>query len=324
MRSRKKIAFSIFLIGCLNGLGISQENFPNKPIRVIVPFAPGASDAQIRAIGPVMSQQLGQPLIIENMAGGGGVIAANHVKNSAPNGYTLFFTGMATLTMIPALRKDVNYKLSDFTPLGNISTVTGVMIIYPSTNYNNITEFVKYAKNNPGKLNFGSPGIGTAGHTMGVGPQVYGDFLLTHIPYKGGADVVAAVIAGNVEVGFALPSIVIPHLQTNAIKALAITAGNRSEFLPDVATYKELGINYVDGESYGLVGPKGLPNNVVTKISSAIAEATKDANFLSTMRKSYTSVQYLNPEDHLNLLSQREAAWEQYLSNPKFVQLLKQ
>lgn len=321
-----KLKFSLitfFLIGCLNSLSHSQENFPNKAIRIIVPFAPGASDAQIRAIGPVMSQLLGQPIIIENMPGGGGVIAANHVKNSIPNGYTLFFTGMAAITMIPALRKDVSYRLSDFTPLGNISTVTGVMIVHPSANYNNFAEFVKYAKNNPGKLNFGSPGIGTAGHTMGVGPQVYGDFLLTHIPYKGGAEVVAAVIAGNVEVGFALPSIVIPHLQTNAIKALAITAGSRSEFLPDIATLKELGINYVDGESYGLVGPKGLPSAVVNKISSALAEATKSVNFLSTMRKSYTSVQYLNPEEHLNLLNQREAAWEQYLSNPKFVQLLK-
>jgi tripartite-type tricarboxylate transporter receptor subunit TctC len=136
---------------------------------------------------------------------------------------------MATLTMLPAMRKDVGFKLSDFTTLGNISTVTGVMIIHPSPNYNNIDEFIKYARSNPGKLNFGSPGVGTAGHTMGVGPEVYGDFLMTHIPYKGGAEVVSAVIAGNVDVGFALPNIVIPHLQNNTIKALAVTAGKTSD-----------------------------------------------------------------------------------------------
>jgi tripartite-type tricarboxylate transporter receptor subunit TctC len=320
----KILSLAVLLMQGLCQLGFSQDVYPSKAIHVLVPFAPGASDAQIRALGPIMSQRLGQPLIIDNMPGGGGAIAATQAKNAAPNGYTLFFTGMATLTMLPAMRKDVGYKLSDFTTLGNISTVTGVMIIHPSPNYNNIDEFIKYARSNPGKLNFGSPGVGTAGHTMGVGPEVYGDFLMTHIPYKGGAEVVSAVIAGNVDVGFALPNIVIPHLQNNTIKALAVTAGKRSEFLPDVATYKELGINYGDGESYGLVGPKGLPPAIVNKISSAIAEATKDEGFLSIMRKSYTSVQYLNADEYLNLLNERNAAWDQYLANPKFVQLLKQ
>ena len=303
--------------------GYSQETFPNKPIQIIVPFAPGASDVQIRALAPLLSAKLGQSIVINNMPGGGGVIAANAVKQSKPDGYTLFFTGMATLTMVPSLRKDVSYSLKDFSPLGNISSITGVMIVYPSNNYKNLKELIQYARLNPGKLNYGTPGIGTAGHTFGVGPQVYGDYLLTHIPYKGGSEVVAAVIGGNVDVGFVLPNIAIAHLQNGSIKAFAVTSSKRSEFLPDVPTYRELDINYVDGESYGILGPKDLPTLAMYKISTAIAEASGDTNFKELMRKSAISIDYLNPDQYKTLLQEREVAWNQHLNNPKFLDLIK-
>ena len=301
----------------------AQDSFPNKPIHIVVPFAPGASDVQIRALAPLISAKLGQPIIIDNMPGGGGVIAANNVKLAKPDGYTLFFTGMATITMVPSLRKDISYSLKDFAPLGNISSITGVMIVYPSNNYKNLKELIQYARDNPGKLNYGTPGIGTAGHTFGVGPQVYGDFLLTHIPYKGGAEVVTAVIGSNVDVGFVLPNIAMAHLQSGSIKAYAVTASKRSEFLPEVPTYRELGINYVDGESYGILGPKDLPPQVIQKISAAIAEAAADSNFRELMRKSAISVEYLNPEQYKALLVEREGAWNQHLNNPKFLDLIK-
>ena len=301
----------------------AQDSFPNKPIHIVVPFAPGASDVQIRALAPLLSARLGQPIIIDNMPGGGGVIAANAVKLAKPDGYTLFFTGMATVTMVPSLRKDINYSLKDFAPLGNISSITGVMIVHPSNNYKNLKELIQYSRENPGKLNYGTPGIGTAGHTCGVGPQVYGDYLLTHIPYKGGSEVVAAVIGGNVDVGFVLPNIAMAHLQNGSIKAFAVTASKRSEFLPDVPTYRELGINYVDGESYGILGPKDLPSSVIAKISAAIAEASADTNFKELMRKSAISVEYLNPDQYKSLLVEREAAWNQHLNNPKFLDLIK-
>ena len=302
----------------------AQEAYPTRPIRVVVPFSPGASDTQIRALAPYISARLGQPLLVENLPGGGGVIAANQVRAAPANGYTLFFTGMAALTMLPALRSDVTYRLGDFTPIGNITTVTGVMVVRASTPYKTLAEFVTYAKNNPSKLNFASPGVGTAGHTMGVGPQAIGGFLFTHIPYKGGADVVSAVVAGNVDVGCALPSIVIPHILAGTMRPLAVTAGTRSEFLPDVPTYRELGIDYVDGESYGLVGPKGTPDAVVQKVSAAIAEAVKEQGFRDAMRKTYTTIQYLNAEQYLGLLQEREKAWQGYLANPQFRQLMQQ
>lgn len=302
----------------------AQDPYPSRPIRVIVPFSPGASDTQIRALAPHLSSRLGQPLVIENVPGGGGVIAANQVRAAPPNGYTLFFSGMAALTMLPALRNDVTYRLADFTPIGNISTVTGVFVVRPNTPYKTMAEFVAYAKSNPGKLNFASPGVGTAGHTMCVGPQVYAGFQMTHIPYKGGADVVNAVVAGNVDVGCALPSIVIPQVQGGNMRALAVTAAKRSEFLPDLPTFRETGIDYVDGESYGLLGPKALPEPIVRKVMTVLAEAVNEPAFRDVMRKTYTTVEYLNRDQYLALLQERERDWQRYLANPTYRELMKQ
>ncbi|HEY5899772.1 MAG TPA: tripartite tricarboxylate transporter substrate binding protein [Burkholderiales bacterium] len=322
----RKVISAALAAGLVLGvtLASAQETYPARPIRVIVPFSPGASDTQIRAIAPHLSSRLGQPLVVENVPGGGGVIAANQIRAAQPNGYTLFFSGMAALTMVPALRNDVTYRLTDFTPIGNITTVTGVLVVRPNAPYKTMAEFIAYAKSNPGKLNFASPGVGTAGHTMCVGPQALNGFLLTHIPYKGGADVVNAVVAGNVDVGCALPSIVIPQMQAGNMRGLAVTAGARSEFLPDMPTYREVGVDYTDGESYGLLGPKGLPDAIVKKVSAAVAEAVKEPAFRDVMRKTYTSVQYLNPEQYLALLQERERDWQRYLAIPAFRELMKQ
>lgn len=302
---------------------LAQDVFPSKPIRVIVPFSPGASDTQIRALAPHVSARLGQQLVIENVPGGGGSIAANRIKRSPADGYTLFFSGMASLTLVPASRPDVGYRLDDFTPVVNISNVTGVLVVNAKSQYKTLAEFINQAKANPGKINYGSPGVGSAGHTMAVGPQTYGGFSLTHVPFKGGADVIQAVMADTVEMGCALPSLTVSQIVGGRLRPLAITAGKRSEFLPDVPTYKELGIDYEDFESYGLLAPAGLPEEIVNKIASAVAEAVKEPGFLETMRKTYTSVEYLGPRDYREALQKRDGDWRRHLSNARFVELLK-
>jgi|LauGreDrversion4_2_1035121.scaffolds.fasta_scaffold11798_8 tripartite-type tricarboxylate transporter receptor subunit TctC len=301
----------------------AQEAFPAKPIRVIVPFSPGASDTQIRALAPHVSSRIGQQLVIENVPGGGGSIAANRVKRSPADGYTLFFSGMASLTLVPASRADLGYKLEDFTPVANVSTVTGVLVVNANSPYKSLKDFIDQARRNPGRINFGTPGVASAGHTMAVGPQVYGDFLLTHVPFKGGADVVQAVMADTVEMGCALPSLVVPQINGGRLRPLAITAGKRSEFLPDVPTYRELGIDYEDYESYGLLGPAGLPGAIVQKLAAAVAEAVKEPSFLETMRKTYTSVEYVAPAEYRAQLQARDAEWRRHLGNARFVELLK-
>ncbi len=301
----------------------AQDVYPSKPIRVIVPFSPGASDTQIRALAQHVSSRLGQQLVIENVPGGGGSIAANRIKRSPADGYTLFFSGMASLTLVPASRPDVGYKLEDFTPIANISNVTGVLVVNSKSPHKTLADFINQAKANPGKINYGTPGVGSAGHTMAVGPQAYGGFTLTHVPFKGGADVIQAVMADTVEMGCALPSLTVPQINGGRLRPLAITAGKRSEFLPDVPTYRELGIDYEDYESYGLLASAGLPDDIVNKIAAAVAEAVKEPAFLETMRKTYTSVEYLSPSDYRVSLQKRDADWRKHLGNPRFVELLK-
>lgn len=301
----------------------TTEPFPSRPIRVVVPFSPGASDVQIRALAPHIAAQLGQPLVIENQPGGSGSIAAQRVKRAAADGYTLFYTGTATLTLVPASRADTGYSLGDFSPVANISTLTGVFIVNGTSPWRTLAELIEHARAHPSKLNYGSPGVGSAGHTFVIGPQAYGGFSMTHVPYKGGADVVQAVLSGSVEVGGVLPNLVAPHLANGRLRALAVTAPKRSEFLPEIPTYRELGIAYDDGESYGLVAPAGLPEAIATKVAAAVADAVKDAKFLETMRQSYVSVDFLSPPAYRDRLMARDSAWRAHLANPRFLEQLR-
>ena len=198
------------------------------------------------------------------------------------------------------------------------------MVIRSSLPFKTAQELIAFGRANPGKLNFGSAGVGTASHTFGVGPQVFGSFSMTHIPYKGMADAIQAIIGGQLDVGFAIPSLVINHVRAGTLRALAVTQGSRSEYLPEVPTFKELGVDYVDGENYGLVGPKGLPTEMVERISTAVAEAMKSPQFIEVMSKTLTSTLYMPPARYQSFLQEKERTWNANLANPKFAELLKQ
>ncbi|GAA4326754.1 tripartite tricarboxylate transporter substrate binding protein BugE [Pigmentiphaga soli] len=328
MTIRKTLAGVVAGIACLASHGAAAQgasSFPTRAIRIIVPFSPGASDTQIRTLGPLMSKRLnGQPIVVENSPGGGGIVGANIVRHAPPDGYTLFFTGAAGLTLLPALRADVPYKLRDFVAIGNVSSLPGVLVVRADAPYRTMAEIVAYARKHPGKINFGSAGVGTASHTFGVGPQVFGDFRFTHVPYKGMADVIQAILAGTVDAGFAIPGLVMPYLQAGKLRAIAVSSAKRSEFLPDVPTYREAGIDYVDGESYGLVGPKGVPPAIVKQVSDALAESMKAPEFVNLMQKLYTSVDYVAPGPYQEMLEARDRSWHEYLANPAFRQLMQQ
>jgi tripartite-type tricarboxylate transporter receptor subunit TctC len=187
-----------------------------------------------------------------------------------------------------------------------------------------MAEVVAYAKKHPGKINFASAGVGTASHTFGVGPQVYGDFRFTHIPYKGMADVIQAMLAGTIDVGFAIPSLVMPYIQTGKLRAIAVSTAKRSEFLPDVPTYQELGIDYVDGENYGLVGPRGVPPEAIKRVAAALADSMKEPEFVNLMHKLYTSIEYIAPVPYQEMLEERDRTWQRHLSNPAFRAMMQQ
>ncbi len=302
----------------------AQDKYPKGPIKIIVPFTPGATDAQLRALIPALTARLGQPVIVVNAPGAGGIVSATQVLKAPADGYTLYFTGSAGLTLLPALRSDVPYTVADFVPIANISTLPGVMVARTDAPYKTFAEMAAYARANPGKINFGSAGVGTASHTFGVGPQAMGGFSFTHIPYKGMADAIQAILGGQIDVGFVIPSVAISHIQAGTLRPLAVTSATRSEFFPGVPTYREGGVNYVDGENYGIVGAKGVPDDVVQIVSAAVADAMKSAEFISLMKKTYTTVKYMGPVEYRAYLQERDKSWRSYLANPRFAELLKQ
>jgi len=301
----------------------AQTDFPVKPIRIVVPYSPGGADNQMRSLAPALIVRLGQQLVIENVTGAGGIIASNQVKNAAPDGYTLYFTGTAALTMLPNLRKDVTFGLNDFTPIGNMTGTPNAVVVRADPAWKNLGEFLAWAKANPGKVNLGTAGTGTLTHILAAAVQTQGGVRFTHIPFKGVADAVTAMVAGNIDIVTGLPGVMMAHIRGGKLRALATTGGSRSEFLPEVPTLKESGLEFVDTARFGLFAPKGVPEPVLQKLATALEEAVKSPEYAALMQKSFTSVLYHSPAEYRAILEDENRRWAALLSNPKFEEAMK-
>lgn len=301
----------------------AQTDFPQKPIRIVVPYSPGGADNQMRSLAPALISRLGQQLVIENVTGAGGIIASNQVKNAPPDGYTLYFTGTAALTMLPNLRKDVTFGLNDFAPIGNMTGTPNAVVVRADPAWKDLREFLAWAKANPGKVNLGTAGTGTLTHILAAAVQTQAGVRFTHIPFKGVADAVTAMLAGNIDIVTGLPGVMMAHIRAGKLRALATTGGSRSEFLPDVPTLKESGLEFVDIARFGLFAPKGVPEPVLQKLAAALEEAVKSPEYAALMQKSYTSVLYHSPAEYRAILEDENRRWAALLSNPKFEEAMK-
>lgn len=311
-------------LGALSSAVFAQaSDFPSKPIRIVVPYTPGGADTQMRSLGRGLIQRLGQQVVIESVPGAGGIIASNQIKNSVPDGYTLYFTGTATLTMLPVMRKDLTFGLSDFSPIGNITGTAGAVVVRPDPAWRDLREFVAWAKANPRKVNLGTAGAGTLTHIYGAAFQAMADIQFTHIPFKGVADAVAAMLAGNVDIVMGLPGVMINHIRAGKLRAIATFGGSRSEFLPDVPTLKESGIDFVDIARFGLFAPKGLPKLVQNKLALALEQEVKSQDFAALMNRNFTSVLYHSPDEYRIVLEEESRHWSGLLNNPKFAEAMK-
>ena len=318
----KLLAFATALFATTIALA-QQADFPARPIRILVPYTPGGADVQFRALAPTLTAKLGQSLLIENVPGAGGIIATNQIKNSAPDGYTLYFTGTATLTMLPNMRKDVTFSLNDFAPISNITGTAGAVVVRANPAWETVKEFQSWSKRNPGKVNLGTSGTGTLTHIYGAAMQTLADIQFTHVPFKGVADAVNAMVAGNIDIVFGLPGVMIPHIKSGKLRAIATTGGARSEFLPDVPTLQESGYDFVDIARFGLFAPEGVPQPVLQRLALALEEAVKSPDYHALMQKGYTSVLYHSPADYRKVLEEENRRWATLLANPRFAQAMK-
>jgi tripartite-type tricarboxylate transporter receptor subunit TctC len=257
---------------------LAADAYPSRPISIVVGYpAGGANDIVARSVGAAISQQLGQPVVVENLSGAAGTLGAAKVARAAPDGYTLFM-GAGAHALAPSVRKNLPYDIvKSFAPISLAATGAYVLVVNPAVKANTVKELVALAKSKPNDLTFASSGVGAPLHLAGVLFQEKTGTQLRHVPFRGDADANAAVVAGHVDMIFASIGPMLPLIQAGKVRALAVTGAARSAVAPDLPTLAEAGVpNYAIGTWWGLMAPAGTPAAIVERLAQATAKATSD------------------------------------------------
>lgn len=278
-------------------------NWPDRPVRVIVPYAAGgATDAIARPWSEELSKAFGQQFVVENRGGASGMIGVEATAKSAPDGYTLIMTPNAPLTVLPSLKKTSYDPVADLVPIGHTGAVTNGFVIHPSLGIKSMKELIDYAKKSPGKLTYASSGNGTANHLRIEALKLKAGIDILHVPYRGGADSLNDVLPGNVHM--MNEPITLPHVKAGKLVLLAINGPVRNPDFPDVPTLTEAGIKNADVPIwFGFYGPKGLPTDIVAKMNAKMLELLKNEEFKAKLWKVNAIAPSLSPEQMIKLVA---------------------
>lgn len=260
---------------------IRAQSFPAKPIRIIVPFAPGGTSSVVaRSVADELSRQLGQSVVIENKGGGGGIGAMAEAKAAAPDGYTLIITHVGTLAVNPFMLKNQPYDVNkDFTPITLLAKVPNIFVIHPEVPAQNFKEFVALVKKSPGQLNYGSAGNASAGHLAMEYLKLVTGMFITHIPYRGTGPQLTDLLAGRTQASSAGTPALLPHIKSGKLRAIATGTQARISALPDVPTVREMGFkDFETSQWYGMHAPAGTPPAILQRLQEECAKALKSKN----------------------------------------------
>ena len=295
-------------------LAVSAHAFPERPVRLIVGFSPGGSDISARLVAQKLSDLWGQPVIIENRPGAAGNIGADMVAKAVPDGHTILLF-VNSYTINTSLYRNLSWDLlRDFAPIGRYATSPLVMVVNDKMPVQKFSEFVTYAKANPGKINYGSAGSGSAPHLAGELFALRSGIAMTHIPYKGSGPSVTALVADEVQVSFGAMSAFDGMVQQGRLKPLAVTTATRFPRLPNIPTVAESGIPDFNVDIwYGLLAPAKTPQTIVKKISDDLARVLTDPDLLSKLKERGLEPAYLDSVKTGDLLKQDVQRWREVI-----------
>jgi tripartite-type tricarboxylate transporter receptor subunit TctC len=272
-----------------HGIGTAQaQDYPARPVKIIVPTPPGGPvDVIGRLTANYLQGALGQAFIVENRAGAGNTIGSKDAAEATPDGYTLLYSAASGLIIAPLLHPDAGYDpLTSFDPIALVGSTSNVLVVNPSVPAHSVQELVAYAKANPGKVNFSSGGIGVLPHLIGEMFKARAGIDIVHVPYKGGGPSIADLVAGNVQMTFESTAVLLPLIQSGRLRALAVTAPQRIPQLPDVPTMVESGYpSFVTTAWTGLLAPAHTPEPIISKLNTAINEGLKTPEFSAALLK---------------------------------------
>ena len=312
---RWKILLSTFalVLGACCGLhGALAQSFPNRSITLVIPFAPGGSTSIVgRVIADKMSQLLGQGIVVDNRAGAGGTFGTKLVAKSDPDGYTILLGYTGTLAIGPSLYKNAGYDpRKDFAPIGLIGNAPNSLVVHPSFPVATVAELIDFAKEHPGKVNFGSAGAGTVSHITGEYFARAAGIKLQHIPYKGTGPALTDLLGGHIPMAFAPIPAAHANVSAGLLRALAVTSSTRSSLLPEVPTMAEAGVPGFDASLYyGLVAPAGTPRPVIDKLNEALQAALASDEVKKQLGLDGTEITPGTPEDYAAFIDKDEKKW---------------
>jgi tripartite-type tricarboxylate transporter receptor subunit TctC len=307
----KRIAAFLLCLGSILSGAATAQTYPSKPVRFIVTFAAGGgTDLVARAVAPKMSEYLGQPILVENRPGANGAVGAEAVAKSPPDGYTVCVCAAGTMAIGPHLTKQPFDTLRDFAPASPLATSPFIVTVHPSVKATSIRELVALAKANPGKINFGSSGVGGAPHLSTELFKSMAGVDMVHVAYKGLGPAMTDLLGGQIQFMLADIGVVAPHLKSGKLRGLAITGRSRSPVFPELPTVAEAGLpGYAAGTWYGLFAPAGTPAPILARLSAGVREALAVSEVGSALIAQGVEPASMTPEQFAEFTREEHAKW---------------